>query len=109
MTFFFFLHRHFQPLSLQNPGYARAHNKNIFRQYFCFSLIEEASLYILRNFEDISRSSNFLQLSYDDFKELIADDRLNARAEEYVCEAIFRWVLTCSSKESLTTSYNIVY
>ena len=61
------------------------------RSFYCTRLVEAATAYILRHFEDISRlSEEFLKLKFEEIKELISDDRLNVHAEESVCEAIFR-------------------
>ena len=66
----------------------------VFRSFYCARLIDAATAYILRHFEDVSSlSEEYLQLKFEDVKELISDDRLNVHAEESVCEAIFRYVL----------------
>lgn len=63
------------------------------KSYFCKDLIEKATIFIVHNFEDISKKSEeFLHSSFHEIHQFITDDRLNVRLEETVCEAVFRWV-----------------
>ena len=63
--------------------------------YFCFELQEAAFTYVLVHFEEIvllAESEEFLSLSVDELVELLYKDQLNVKMEEYVFEAVLRWV-----------------
>lgn len=50
-------------------------------------------MYILRNFNDIAITSDeILNLSYEDFYQIISDDILNVKDEEPVWECCLRWL-----------------
>ncbi|XP_018329574.1 kelch-like protein 10 [Agrilus planipennis] len=63
------------------------------RAYFCQELADYAWKYIMRHFVDISKQNDdILNLSLQDFREIINSDDLNVRSEETVWEAILRWI-----------------
>ncbi|XP_043911358.1 kelch-like protein 10 [Protopterus annectens] len=61
--------------------------------YYCPELTQKASLFILHNFEEMTKVSiEFLQLSALEFEEIIENDELNVKKEEVVFEAIIKWI-----------------
>ncbi|XP_012281434.1 kelch-like protein 18 [Orussus abietinus] len=58
----------------------------------CSPLVEEADKYIQQYFHDVSRSEEFVNLSFMDLNELVTRDELHVISEEHVFEAIMRWV-----------------
>ncbi|CAG5134203.1 unnamed protein product [Candidula unifasciata] len=65
--------------------FAQAHN--------CRGLEKSAIRYTLKNFGSVYSSSNeYLQLSLDMVCSLLSSDQLNVSCEEYVFDAICRWV-----------------
>ncbi|XP_071943801.1 kelch-like protein 10 [Antedon mediterranea] len=69
--------------------------RNFARAYFCRELEEIAMHYILVHFEEIVTADDadeFLNLSLADLIDLICRDNLNVKMEEYVFEAVLRWI-----------------
>ncbi|XP_038076365.1 kelch-like protein 10 [Patiria miniata] len=65
------------------------------KMYFCFKLQETAFMFILVHFEEIvllPESEEFLSLTVDELVELLYEDQLNVKMEEYVFEAVLRWI-----------------
>ena len=52
---------------------------------------QSAKRFMKRNFEDVCRTEDFLQLSVEDVEELIASDNIYVESEETVVEAIQLW------------------
>lgn len=55
-------------------------------------LQHKAFCFILRHFEEVVCSEDFLQLSVADLSKIIGQDQLNVREESTVFEAILRWI-----------------
>lgn len=58
----------------------------------CAPLVEEAEKYTHRFFNDIAQSEEFLNLPFNDVKDLISSNELYVKSEELVFEAVSRWV-----------------
>lgn len=58
----------------------------------CTPLLDQSNKYIHRYFEDVSQSEEFLNLTFDDLKDLVGNDDLNINSEKEVFEAIIRWL-----------------
>ncbi|XP_003746812.1 kelch-like protein 17 [Galendromus occidentalis] len=56
------------------------------------SLQSSADFYIVRNFRQVVKSEEFLQLTASEVERLLSDNRLNVPGEEVVFQAIMRWV-----------------
>ena len=59
--------------------------------YSCRELQQSAKRFMKRNFEDVCRTEDFLQLSVEDVEELIASDNISVESEETVVDAIKLW------------------
>lgn len=55
-------------------------------------LQEEAKSYIIANFTTICKEAEFLELEYEELKEIIQDDNLCVESEEDVLSAVVYWV-----------------
>lgn len=55
-------------------------------------LFESSNNYILQNFEEVSKSNDFLSLASRELKMMLANNNLNVTSEEIVLEAVMRWV-----------------
>ncbi|XP_030846586.1 kelch-like protein 10 [Strongylocentrotus purpuratus] len=65
------------------------------RSYFCFLLEQSAFRYILNHFEEVAlggKAEEFLELTIEDLECIVKEDELNVKMEEYVFEALVRWV-----------------
>ncbi|XP_071492662.1 kelch-like protein 10 [Diadema antillarum] len=65
------------------------------QSYFCFPLQQSAFRYILVHFEEValgSKADEFLEIPIEDLETIIKQDELNVKMEEYVFEAVLRWV-----------------
>lgn len=58
----------------------------------CTQLLEQSNKYIRLYFEDVSQSDEFLNLSFDELREIIAHDDLNINSEREAFDAIIRWL-----------------
>lgn len=58
----------------------------------CTPLLDQSNKYIHRFFEDVSLSEEFLNLSFNDLKELVGNDDLNITSEKDVFKAVLRWL-----------------
>lgn len=53
----------------------------------------QIKMYILRNFLDVAkRSDQLMRIEFEEFFEIISDDRLNVKAEEPVWECCVKWI-----------------
>lgn len=65
------------------------------KSYFCFKLEKEAFDYILVHFEETALqtiSTEFQTLAVEEFEEILLQDRLNVKMEEYVFESVLKWI-----------------
>ena len=60
-------------------------------KYRCEELQKGARDFILANFEAVTKSENFLNLSMEQVEEWISSDEITVEGEEKVFEAILRW------------------
>lgn len=61
--------------------------------YYCPDLRQTAYMFILHNFEEmVKASTEFLELSVNEFKDIIEKDELNVKQEDAVFEAILKWI-----------------
>lgn len=60
--------------------------------YFQHGLFEAAESFTLRNFEEITRSNEFLEIEPQVLYEFLASDELNVRSEEIAFQALVTWV-----------------
>lgn len=61
--------------------------------YHCPNLQQTAYTFILHNFEELVKvSTEFLDLSVDEFKSIIEKDELNVKQEDVVFDAILKWI-----------------
>ncbi|XP_075273516.1 kelch-like protein 10 [Opisthocomus hoazin] len=61
--------------------------------YYCPDLREAASIFILHHFEEVTTvSTEFLDLSVNELKNIIEKDELNAKEEAAVFEALVKWI-----------------
>ncbi|XP_044855560.1 kelch-like protein 10 isoform X2 [Mauremys mutica] len=61
--------------------------------YHCPDLRQTAYMFILHNFEEMVKvSTEFLELSVNEFKDIIEKDELNVKQEDAVFEAILKWI-----------------
>lgn len=58
----------------------------------CCSLFEASKRFIYRNFEEISKISDFLNLSLNELVDIICCDELNICSEKIVFEAVVNWI-----------------
>ncbi|NXN43120.1 KLH10 protein, partial [Rhinoptilus africanus] len=65
-----------------------------FSEYcYCPELREAAHMFILRHFEEVTRlSTEFLDLSVEEFTHILEKDELNVKQEETAFEAILKWI-----------------
>ncbi|XP_061455673.1 GATOR2 complex protein WDR24 isoform X4 [Rhineura floridana] len=62
--------------------------------YYCPDLRQAAYMFILHNFEEmVKASTEFLELSVNEFKDIIEKDELNVKQEDAVFEAILKWIV----------------
>ncbi|NWT42834.1 KLH10 protein, partial [Chroicocephalus maculipennis] len=60
---------------------------------YCPELREAARVFILHHFEEVTRlSTEFLDLSIEEFTHILEKDELNVRQEETAFEAILKWI-----------------
>ena len=60
--------------------------------YFCSELRASAKRFMKRNFEDVCRTEDWLELGVGDVEELISCDNIYVQTEETVVEAIQLWL-----------------
>ncbi|XP_060116504.1 kelch-like protein 10 isoform X2 [Heteronotia binoei] len=61
--------------------------------YYCPDLRQTAYMFILHNFEEmVKASTEFLELSVNEFQDIIEKDELNVKQEDAVFEAILKWI-----------------
>ncbi|GAB0199093.1 kelch-like protein 10 [Grus japonensis] len=61
--------------------------------YHCPDLREAAYVFILHHFEEMAKvSTEFLDLSVNELKDIIEKDELNVKQEDVVFEAILKWI-----------------
>ena len=65
--------------------------------YFCSDLRASAKRFMKRNFEDVCRTEDFLELGVEDVEELISCDNIYVQTEETVVEAIQLWLARCAA------------
>ncbi|XP_017777379.1 PREDICTED: kelch-like protein 5 [Nicrophorus vespilloides] len=58
----------------------------------CNSLLIEANAYTNRNFMQVIKNQEFLQLSVDQIKTLLSSDDLNVSSEEQIFHALMEWI-----------------
>ena len=58
------------------------------------SLHTSADFYIVRNFRQVIKSEEFLQLTASEVERMLSDNRLNVSGEEIVFQAIIRYILS---------------
>lgn len=63
--------------------------------YFSDDAIAVVDRFINENFEEVSMSEKFLDLSFDDLKAFIGRDDLHVINEEVVFQSVIRWVRAC--------------
>lgn len=62
-------------------------------QFFCNYLTDKGNIYVLQNFSEVLKDNlEFVKLSVEHLKKILADDYLNVKSEEMVFEAIKTWV-----------------
>jgi hypothetical protein len=59
--------------------------------YVCPALLESSRRFIQRNFEDVCRTEDFLELGVGEVEELISMDNIFVTSEETVVEAVLAW------------------
>uniref|UniRef100_A0A8C3K1D9 BTB domain-containing protein n=1 Tax=Calidris pygmaea TaxID=425635 RepID=A0A8C3K1D9_9CHAR len=60
---------------------------------YCPDLREAALVFLLYHFEDVTRlSTEFLDLSVDEFRHILEKDELNVKQEQAAFEAILKWI-----------------
>ena len=59
--------------------------------YVCPALLESSRRFIQRNFEDVCRTEDFLELKVGEVEELISMDNIYVTSEETVVEAVLAW------------------
>ena len=60
--------------------------------YYARDLQSSSKRFMKRNFEDVCRTDDFLELSVDDVEELISCDNIYVQSEETVVEAVSLWL-----------------
>ncbi|CAF1062909.1 unnamed protein product [Rotaria sordida] len=61
--------------------------------FYCKKLCEQAELYLLTNFTDISiKSEEFLELNLEQIIVILNSDELNVKSEQAVFDAVIRWI-----------------
>lgn len=67
--------------------------RNLARNYFCTQLEKDTTKFILGYFLDVAeKSTEILQLSCDDLRELLDHEELNVKSEEHVFDMVLRWI-----------------
>eukprot|EP00092_Neocalanus_flemingeri_P010433 GFUD01011244.1.p1 GENE.GFUD01011244.1~~GFUD01011244.1.p1 ORF type:complete len:568 (+),score=126.56 GFUD01011244.1:211-1704(+) len=69
--------------------------------YSCTELQQSARRFMKRNFEDVCRTEDFLELEIEDVEELISCDNIYVQTEETVVEAILLWCNNEIRKENM--------
>ena len=64
--------------------------------YACPDLLESTQRFIQRNFEDVSRTEDFVELTFHEVESLIKLDSIFVSSEETIVEAVLAW---CSKSE----------
>ena len=64
--------------------------------YACPDLLESTQRFIQRNFEDVSRTEDFVELTFNEVESLIKLDSIFVSSEETIVEAVLAW---CSKSE----------
>ncbi|XP_014814637.1 PREDICTED: kelch-like protein 10 [Calidris pugnax] len=60
---------------------------------YCSDLREAALMFLLYHFEDVTKlSTEFLDLSVDEFRHILEKDELNVKREQAAFEAILKWI-----------------
>ena len=59
--------------------------------YVCPALLESSRRFIQRNFEDVCRTEDFLELKVGEVEELISMDNIYVTSEETVVEVVLAW------------------
>ena len=70
--------------------------------YSCRDLQSSAKRFMKRNFEDVCRTEDFLELSVDDVEELIACENIYVKTEETVVEAVQFWMSKDEDRRQFT-------
>lgn len=60
--------------------------------HHCVSLWKKCNVFIQQRFPEVALQGEFLDLTFEELSEIIADDHLNVRGEEQVFEAAMAWV-----------------
>lgn len=60
--------------------------------FYSRDLQSSSKRFMKRNFEDVCRTDDFLELSVDDVEELISCDHIYVQSEETVVEAVSLWL-----------------
>jgi len=76
--------------------------------YSCSELQQSAKRFMKRNFEDVCRTEDFLELEIEDVEELISSDSIYVETEETVVQAVLLWCNTDKRKESLERLFKYV-
>lgn len=59
--------------------------------YVCPALLESAQRFIQRNFEDVCRTEDFMELTFLEVEELISLDNIYVTSEETIVESVLAW------------------
>lgn len=60
--------------------------------HHCVSLWKKCNMFMQQRFPEVALHEEFLDLTFEELSEIIADDHLNVRGEEQVFEAVIAWV-----------------
>ena len=60
--------------------------------HHCVSLWKKCNVFMQQRFPEVALHEEFLELTFDELSEIIADDHLNVRGEEQVFEVALAWV-----------------
>ena len=58
----------------------------------CEQLVESSRKFIQKHFPEVSKSDEFLSLSFEDVYEIVSKDELNIAGEDVVFQAVISWV-----------------
>lgn len=58
----------------------------------CTGLWKKCNMFMQQRFPEIALHEEFLELSFEEVKKIVADSNLNVRGEEQVYEAVLSWV-----------------
>ncbi|XP_074652354.1 kelch-like protein 18 [Tubulanus polymorphus] len=61
-------------------------------QFMCPSVTEAANKYIQKHFMEVSKSDEFLQITYTEIHDILSRDELYVTSEEQVFEAMLAWI-----------------